>query len=88
MIKPHKEHRKTTDRRIGPRRKTWLVEDWRSCYRWLSVQAATGMAGMVILYEMLPTFQSYINPKVFNWLMLAGLVSVVLARVKNQGVKK
>ena len=79
-----KEKRKRPDRRIGPRRKSVLVEDWKVAYKWLSVQLAAIVATLGTIYEAVPDVQKYLDPKIAHWLMVAGAVGVILGRIKAQ----
>ena len=79
-----KEKRKRADRRIGPRRKSILVEDWRKAHRWLSVQLAAIVATLGTIYEAVPNVQKYLDPRVAHWLMVAGAIGVILGRIKAQ----
>jgi len=78
------EDKRVNDRRIADRRFGWLVSDWKAAHKWLSVQFATVLAGLQIAYELLPAAQSYLPPSVARWTMVAGLVAVILARIKAQ----
>lgn len=75
------------DRRQADRRWSWLVSDWRRAYKWFSVQAAALLAALQAVYELLPAAKAYIPAGPFRWLMVAGLVAVIVARLKAQGAK-
>ena len=82
MKKP--KPRKCADRRIGPRRKSVLVENWRQAYKWLSVQMAGVLMALQVIYELLPAAKSYVDPKLWQWLMIGGLIAVIVGRLKAQ----
>ena len=86
------EKRVVPDRRQASRRNTWLVPDWRTAYKWLSIQftalLAIFTAAMGAVYELLPGAQAYIPQKYYHILMIAGLIAVIIGRVKNQNETK
>lgn len=57
-----------------------LIENWRSAWRMLSVQAAALLAVLAAAYDYLPTLQTYLPE---GWVKYAALV-VILARVVKQ----
>jgi hypothetical protein len=76
------------DRRKGDRRHScWLVQNWRSAYRWISVQLAALLAGLATIYELVPSMKEYLPQQWFHVLMVAGAVGVIIGRLKNQGGK-
>ena len=83
-----KEKRKLADRRWGPRRHCWLVEDWRAAYKWFSVQATALLGAITVVYEFVPAMQSYIPAPWFRGLMLAGIAAAIIGRLKSQPRKK
>ena len=87
MIKPHKNKRRRPDRRMGPRRKTVLVEDWRNAWKWLSVQIALLIAGAQSLMVFVPTLHEVLPASWLHGIMAVLAVCVILARVKNQAPK-
>lgn len=79
-----KDKRKRPDRRIGPRRAHWLVEDWRKCWKWVSVQVSALAATFAMLYEFVPAMKEYISPTLFNVMMGLACLGVIFGRLKNQ----
>lgn len=79
--------RKQPDRRVCKRRKSVLVEDWRNAWKWLSVQMVGILAALQVAYELLPAAKGYVDPTLWRWLMVAGLVAVIVGRLKAQGGK-
>lgn len=57
-----------------------LVENWRSAWRMLSVQAAALLGIVAAAYEYLPALQTYLPD---GWVKYAALL-VILARVVKQ----
>ena len=76
--------RQPTDRRQSKRRATWLVEDWRRCYKWLSVQIPVIMASAAVLYQALPEVQAYIPHAWLPWVGAAGAIGLIFGRLKAQ----
>lgn len=57
-----------------------LIENWRSAWRMLSVQAAALLAILASAHDYLPALQTYLPD---GWVKYAALV-VILARVVKQ----
>lgn len=57
-----------------------LIPEWRSAWRFLSVQIAALVAILAALYDYVPQLQAWLPP---GWMKWAGLV-VILARVIHQ----
>lgn len=57
-----------------------LIENWRSAWRMLSVQAAALLGIVAAAYEYLPALQAYLPE---GWVKYAALL-VILARVVKQ----
>lgn len=76
--------RNRPDRRAGSRRRCFLVENWRQAHRWLSVQVAGVLAALQAIYELLPAAKSYVDPRIWQWLMVGGLIAVIVGRLKAQ----
>ena len=73
-----------SDRRKGPRRRTVLVDDWRSAYKWLSVQIAALIFSAQGLLLFVPTVKELFPPSVVHGVMMFLAACVFLGRIKNQ----
>ena len=82
-----RDKRKRPDRRLGPRRRTVLVEDWRKAYKWLSVQIIAVIAAAQGLLVFVPTVKDYIPAGLWHGLMATLAVAAIIGRVLNQGTK-
>lgn len=54
-----------------------MVDEWRSAWKWASVQIAALAAVAMQLYEQVPQFQQYIPDKVFHHAM-TGIVALII----------
>lgn len=82
-----RKERKSNDRRNGQRRKTYLVPNWKTAHRWLSVQISALIAGAASVYELVPTAKEYLSADMFHYLMIVALVGAILARLYQQNPK-
>jgi len=64
-----------------------LIEDWKSAYKWLSVQMAALLGVFTVLYDQLTMLQAVLTPQVFHGIQVAAVVGVVAGRVINQAPK-
>jgi hypothetical protein len=58
-----------------------LIEDWKTAYRYMTVQLAALLGILSVAWEYVPQFQAYLDPAMVKWLALAMLI----ARVIQQG---
>ena len=82
-----KDKRKRPDRRVGPRRKSVLVEDWKKAYKFLSVQIIAVIAAAQGLLVFVPTIKDFIPPSLWHGLMATLAIAAIVGRVINQGQK-
>lgn len=61
-----------------------LVENWRSAWRWFSVQLLTVLAIMPTLYDNAEIFQQFFTPTAFHALMSILAVLAALGRLVKQ----
>jgi len=61
-----------------------LVEDWKACWKWLSVQLASVTVVAMQLYEQVPQFQQWIPDKVFHNIMTGLVALVIIGRIIKQ----
>lgn len=61
-----------------------LVEDWKKAWSWFSVQLAALIATAHEIYEQVEAAKEYIPPSIFNHIMAALTVLVIVARLKKQ----
>lgn len=62
-----------------------LVDDWRKCWKWWSVQGLAVLAAAPVLYESFPTMQGYLPPAWFHSIMGTLAFLAILGRVVKQG---
>ena len=62
-----------------------LVEDAKTCWKWLSVQLAALAVVAMQLYEQFPQFQTYIPDKVFHNAMSVFVGLIIVGRLIKQG---
>lgn len=74
-------HKKPTAR---PPARHGLIDDWKQCYKLMSVWFAAAMAASAGLYEFLPTVREYIGESLFHYLMAGLAILTIMARVKKQ----
>ena len=58
-----------------------LVPDWKSAWRWFSVQSAAALAVVAAAYDYLPALREYLPDGAVKW---AALI-IIVARVLSQG---
>ena len=62
-----------------------MVNDWKDCWKWLSVHAAL----LIILFDtaqqVLPQFAAVMSPEQFAWTNAALGVAVIVGRLIKQG---
>jgi hypothetical protein len=85
MTKPRRERRKREDRRVGARRDTALVPDWRGAHRWLSVQIMALIAASQGLLLFVPTVREYLPDYLVHTFMAVLAVLAIFGRLINQG---
>ena len=61
-----------------------LVEDAKSCWKWLSIQMTALAVVAMQLYEQFPQFQAYIPDKVFHHSMSVFVALIIVGRLINQ----
>jgi hypothetical protein len=61
-----------------------LVEDWKKCWKWLSVWLAGASAIAMQLYEQFPAFKTYIPDKAFHHVMTALIILIIVGRLIKQ----
>ena len=62
-----------------------LIQDWKSAWRWFSVQAGALIAIAPMLYEQTREMQGFMSYTVFNYVMTGLGVLVIIGRVIKQG---
>lgn len=62
-----------------------LVDDAKSCWKWLSVQLAALAVVAMQLYEQFPQFQAYIPDKLFHHAMSGFVALIIVGRLIQQG---
>jgi hypothetical protein len=62
-----------------------LVDEWKSAWKWLSVQIAALAVLAMQLYEQFPQFQQYIPDKVFHNAMSGFVALIIIGRLIQQG---
>ncbi len=60
-----------------------LIENWKQCYKFLTVIAASAIGILAALYEYSPQFQEYLPEGWFKYSMIV----IIIARVINQTPK-
>jgi hypothetical protein len=60
-----------------------LIENWKQCYKLLTVQAALLISLIATAYEYIPQFQQYLPEGWFKYFALV----IIIARVINQTPK-
>lgn len=60
-----------------------LIENWKQCYKFLTVQAAILVSLVATAYEYIPAFQQYLPDGWFKYFALV----IIAARVIQQGQK-
>ncbi len=60
-----------------------LIENWKQCYKFLTVQAAILVSLVATAYEYIPAFQQYLPDGWFKYFALV----IIIARVINQTPK-
>jgi len=63
--------------------KVKLIENWKQCYKFLSVQSAALIALIATAYEYIPQFQQYLPEGWFKYSVLI----ILVARVIQQAPK-
>jgi hypothetical protein len=81
------ERRREDRRKYNRRSLMKLVEEWKSAWKWLSVQLAALSVIALQLYEQFPVFQSYIPDKIFHNGMSVFVALIIVGRLINQGPK-
>lgn len=61
-----------------------LVPDWKSAWRWFSVQAAAALAVVAAAYDYLPALREYLPEGAVKWVAIA----IIVARILNQDEDK
>lgn len=64
-----------------------LVEDWKQCWKWFSVQGAALIAIAPEAYQQVQGMQAYVSPGLFNHAMAVLGVLVIVGRVIEQEKK-
>lgn len=64
--------------------KLGLVDDWKQCWKWLSVQFAVLIAAAPAIYEYVPQLQDAVSAKHYHWIMGAMAILLILGRLKDQ----
>ena len=64
-----------------------LVDNWRTAWRWLSVQIGVLLAASQEIYEQLQISREFIPPALFHHLMAGLAVLLILCRLKKQEAK-
>ena len=85
------EHPARRDTDIPPDAPWWarlIIGEWRSAWKWLSVQVAFLIGAGAELQALAPDFlNQYASPQVQHHIMGALAVLVILGRIKNQEPK-
>ena len=76
-----------SDRRKGPRRRSWLVEDWRNAHRFASVRIAALILASEGLIVFVPTLKEWLPANIFHGIMGTLAVCVILARITKKPEK-
>lgn len=63
---------------------SWLIDDVRRAWRYLTVQLSALLVILAAMWEYLPQFQQYLDPKWVKYYALA----ILVARVINQTPKQ
>jgi hypothetical protein len=84
-MKPNK--RRGSDRRIGPRRRTLLIPEWRRAYRMLSVWLTAAIGSLAGLYEFVPTVKAWLPDGPFHVIMVTLAIAAIIGRLINQAPK-
>ena len=61
-----------------------LVEDWRSAWRWLSVQFASLCTAAAVIYANVDVLQVMLPPKLFAWVMVVLGALTIAGRLTQQ----
>lgn len=64
-----------------------LIPDWRSAWKWFSVQGALLLTAAPEIYDQAGSMREYIPARTFHWAMLALGGLVILGRVVRQEKK-
>ena len=83
-----KDKRKRPDRRIKPRRRSFLVDNWRQAHKFASVQIVALIAASQGLIVFVPTLKDFIPDSLWHSIMGGLAICAILARVKNQAPKE
>lgn len=59
-----------------------LIENWKSAYKYLTVQLAAGLALLTQAYDYLPMLKDYIPPNYVTYIAIAIIVARIVAQPK------
>lgn len=65
-----------------------LIPDWKEAYRWFSVQGATVLTVLSLVYAYVGAFQAILPPWAFGILTAIIGLAIILGRLIQQGVIK
>ena len=65
-----------------------LVSEWRSAYKWLSVQIMAVIVGAQTAMAAMPQLHEYINDRLWHGIMGVLAVAAILGRLVNQTRQK
>ena len=61
-----------------------MVSDWKDCWKWFSIHAATALIGVNLAQQLLPSFQALMSPSAFGYANAALGVLVIVGRLAAQ----
>lgn len=64
-----------------------LVDDWKTAYKWLSVQLTVLLGVATGLYENLTVLQGVVSPTMFHYAQLIGVGGIIAGRLYKQAAK-
>lgn len=63
----------------------WMVDEWRECWRWLSVQLALLVTAAPLLYDHVNLIQAHVSESLFHDIIAVLGFLIVIGRLKRQG---